>query len=614
MLERAGKVRFETRVRRTARRESRLALFGTVTLGCISILGMRTGLAQSVTWTGAGGDTLPFWDLVANWTPAPPGSNNDALIGADFSPVFRMGTVSIMSLQDQGGLTVSGGSLSVATDSFIDGGYSQSGGTLGGAGALTIAGSASFTGGAIGNSTAGVVTFQNSLQISGGATEAINDGTVNTQGITTWGGNTAANTNAITSFGGTINNTGAWLDQNAFDTSFAESCCATATFNNSATYTKSGNSTTSFAGATLFNNTGNVNVLAGTLSLNGGGASSGTFAIAGGATLQFSGAATGASSPSFNSATVTGPGTLTIANAVLTQTGTTTESGLLNVTGGGLAVNGTWNASNYAQSAGTVGGSGTLTVSGPASFTGGTIGNSTAGVVTFQNSLQITGSAAKSINDGTVNTQGTTAWGGNTAANINAITSFGGTINNTGAWLDQNAFNTSLSESCCATATFNNLGTYTKSGNSTTSFAGATVFNNEGTLAIDAGSIAVGSNFSMLGSAALLFLQVVSQINDPLQVNATATLTGTLDLNFDFKPTTGEVITIFDYAGHNGRFDNIVGMGDATGLTLTPIYNGTDLQVVVGAPTVPLPPSVWLLGSALLGLGVLTRSPRTVRR
>jgi hypothetical protein len=140
------------------------------------------------------------------------------------------------------------------------------------------------------------------------------------------------------------------------------------------------------------------------------------------------------------------------------------------------------------------------------------------------------------------------------------------------------------------------------------------VFNNEGTLAIDAGSIVVGSNFSMLGSAALLFLQVVSQINDPLQVNATATLTGTLDLNFDFKPTTGEVITIFDYAGHNGRFDNIVGMGDATGLTLTPIYNGTDLQVVVGAPTVPLPPSVWLLGSALLGLGVLTRSPRTVRR
>jgi hypothetical protein len=286
---------------------------------------------------------------------------------------------------------------------------------------------------------------------------------------------------------------------------------------------------------------------------------------------------------------------------------------LLNVTGGGLAVNGTWNANTYAQSAGTVGGSGTLTVSGPASFTGGAIGNSTTGVVTFQSSLQITGNATKSINYGTVNTQGTTTWGGNTAANTNAISSFGGKINNTGTWLDQNAFDTSLSEGCCATATFNNSGTYSKSGNSTTSFAGATLFNNQGTLAIDAGSMVVGSDFSMLESASRLFLQVASQINDPLQVNATATLAGNLDLNFDFKPTTGEVITIFDYASHSGKFDSIVGMGDATGLTLTPIYNGTDLQVVVGAPTVPLPPSVWLFASALLGLGLLTGSQRGVR-
>jgi hypothetical protein len=123
----------------------------------------------------------------------------------------------------------------------------------------------------------------------------------------------------------------------------------------------------------------------------------------------------------------------------------------------------------------------------------------------------------------------------------------------------------------------------------------------------------VGSNFSMLGSASRLFLQVASQVNDPLQVNANATLAGTLDLNFDFQPTTDEVITIFDYTSHSGKFAGIVGMGDAAGLTLTPIYNGTDLQVVVGAPTVPLPPSVWLFASALLGLGLLAGSQRGVR-
>ena len=63
----------------------------------------------------------------------------------------------------------------------------------------------------------------------------------------------------------------------------------------------------------------------------------------------------------------------------------------------------------------------------------------------------------------------------------------------------------------------------------------------------------------------------------------------------------------------SAKFDSIVGMGDATGLTLTPIYNATDLQVVVGAPTVPLPASGWLFASALLGLGLITGGKRSVR-
>jgi hypothetical protein len=507
-----------------------------------------------------------------------------------------------------GVLNVSSGALGVNGTWNDSGTYVQSGGTVGGSGTLTVAGPATLTGGAIGNSTSGVVTFQNALQITGSATKSLADGTINTQGTTTWGGNTAVNGNTISSFGITINNSGTWLDQNTFDTSLSEGCCATATFNNTGTYTKSGNSVTSFSGANLFNNTGTTNVQAGTLSLNDG-TSTGTFAISSGATVQFVGG-----NANFNGAIVTGPGTLAIAGGSLAQAGTTAQSGVLNVSSGALGVNGTWNDSGtYVQSGGTVGGSGTLTVAGPATLTGGAIGNSTTGVVTFQNSLQITGSATKSIADGTINTQGTTTWGGNTAANTNAISSFGATINNSGIWLDQNTFNTSLSEGCCATTTFNNMGTYTKSGSSVTSFGGSTQFNNSGTLAIDNGSMVIGGNLSMSGSAAQLYLQITAQTNDNLQVDSAAKLGGSLDLNFDFTPTTGEIITVFDYASHTGAFASIVGTGDAAGVTLTPIYNGTDMEVVVGQAPVPLPPSVWLLGTGLLGLAFVGRQGRRSR-
>ncbi len=573
------------------------------------VLGAHPAFAQSDVWTGGATPTSPFWDVDTNWSlGSPPVSTDNALVGAAFTPILRTGSYSILSLQDQGGLGIEAGGLAVAATSFVDGSFSMSGGLLGGAGALTVAGPATLTGGTIGNSTSGVVTFQNALQITGSGTLSLADATINTQGTTTWGGNTAANTNAISSFGTTINNSGTWLDQNVFDTSLGEECCATTTFNNTGTYTKSGNSVTGFNGATLFNNTGTTNVQAGTLSLNYG-TSTGTFAISSGSTVQFAGG-----SATFNGATVTGPGTLAIAGGGLTQTGTTAQSGALNVSSGGLSVNGTWNDSGtYVQSGGTVSGTGTLTVAGPATLTGGAIGNSTSGVVTFQNALQITGSGTLSLADATINTQGTTTWGGNTAANTNAISSFGTTINNSGTWLDQNTFNTSLSEGCCATTTFNNTGTYTKSGNSVTALSGSIQFNNSGTLAIDNGSMVIGGNLAMSGSAAQLYLQITAQTNDNLQVDSAAKLGGSLDLNFDFTPTTGEIITVFDYASHTGAFASIVGTGDAAGVTLTPIYNGTDMEVVVGQAPVPLPPSVWLLGAGLLGLGFVGRQGRRSR-
>jgi hypothetical protein len=102
-------------------------------------------------------------------------------------------------------------------------------------------------------------------------------------------------------------------------------------------------------------------------------------------------------------------------------------------------------------------------------------------------------------------------------------------------------------------------------------------------------------------SRGLRHLAINGTTNNDFAVLSSATLGGKIALDFDFKPTTGEIITVFDYSSHSGAFSSVVGEGDAAGLLLTPIYNGTDFQVEVGAPAVPLPASFWLLLSGLLG-------------
>ena len=122
---------------------------------------------------------------------------------------------------------------------------------------------------------------------------------------------------------------------------------ATAAVNNHGTFTKSGGAATSTI-STLFNNTGTVNVTAGTLSLTGGGTDSGTYNIASGATVQFNSAYT------LNGTSSTGLGQMQLAS------NTVTVASISNF------------ASGFTQSGGELNGTGTLTVTGASNFSGGT--------------------------------------------------------------------------------------------------------------------------------------------------------------------------------------------------------------------------------------------------
>ena len=145
-------------------------------------------------------------------------------------------------------------------------------------------------------------------------------------------------------------------------------------------------------------------------------------------------------------------------------------------------------------SGGTLGGLGSLSVTGAAMWTGGTITG--AGTTIFDNTLAISGDNSKAIS-GTriIDLNGTTTWGGNTGNFGNGLFFGNGTINNAGTFNDTNAFN-SVMDTLGVTA-FNNTGTYNKQGKATTTIEVG--FNNTGTVNVDAGTLRVTSGLANHG-------------------------------------------------------------------------------------------------------------------
>jgi hypothetical protein len=89
-------------------------------------------------------------------------------------------------------------------------------------------------------------------------------------------------------------------------------------------------------------------------------------------------------------------------------------------------------------------------------------------------------------------------------------------------------------------------------------------------------------------------------VNTNFDVNSTATLDGTIRLNFAFRPTVGQIITVFDYNNHSGTFDSVAGEGLASGFVFTPIYNADNFQVEVAAVPEPHTYALMLVGLMLL--------------
>ncbi len=376
----------------------------------------------------------------------------------------------------------------------------------------------------------------------------------------------------------------------------------------------------------------------------GGGTSTGAFAVAAGAVLDFN---TG--THNLNAASITGEGTTEISGS--------SSYNFVNLNGGTLST-------PLLLSGGNLQGA-DHTLAGPVTWTGSEIRG--AASTTVVGALSITGPTNKELSGGRVLNVGNTTWSGNTAASNNRIVFRSATINNSGAWNDTNAFD-ALVQSYSGTNAFNNAGTYNKQGNATTTID--VVFNNTGTVNVDAGTLQVSAamtnqgtlqvgagatfvgnaqNFTNAGvfagngtiathaggdivnagrigpgnSVGLLTLagdltqQAAGSIDielasaasfDRLVVNGDVTLAGTLHvINAGYTPVLGERFAVLSFEQRlgNSSFDALTPQGFGAGVGFDVVYNANDVTLVVAS--VPEPSTWALLLAGVAALGAYTR-------
>ena len=443
----------------------------------IALAAASSASAAPLTWNSVTAD----WTIGTNWTPVgPPGGTDTAIINA--------------------------GNAQLNSDTTILG-LNQTGGTISGTGQLVLTGASTWTGGT--HTGAGISQFDGALTMSGAGTKTISGGRIMNTASTDWSGNTGANNNTISMTSTSVlNNTGAFTDANTFN-----STVTGGTFNNSGTFNKLSDTTTTVS--SVFNNTGTVNVNAGTMLMQSGGTSTGSFDLAAGAVMELRNGA-----HTLNNVTTSGAGTFQISTDNVGADAT-------------VAVNGGTHTSAFLLSGSTMTGTDT-TFQGPVSWTGGTM--SGAASTTFSNDVTISGANLKVLVGGrTLNLEGTTTWSGNTGNNNNAIRFWNGaTINNNGTFNDSNAFNSFIEHNVGGPHNFNNIGTYNKTGNTVTTVDLGVNFNNTGEVNVNAGTMLMGGGgtssgvFNIADGAKLEFRNGTHTLN-----NVTTSGAGTFQISTD---------------------------------------------------------------------------------
>jgi len=411
------------------------------------------------------------------------------------------------------------------------------------------------------------------------------------------------------------------------------------TINNSGVFKKtSGGATTSIV-ANL-NNTGDVQGNSGILSFNGNATqnSSGTFSATAGNSVGFT--MTGGTTHNITG-TINGAGTFFVnGGTVSVNTGATYAPAATSMAGGTLALNIDGTTATLAIASGGRAGSGTLTVSGLFTWTGGTLDG---GGRTVANGGMTWSTGDRLFRDHTLDNNGPATWiGGNMQGGQ------GGVLNNlaNGVFDVQGAFLWVLNQGGAANS-INNSGTFKKTAGAGTLTLNLSAFNNAQSVVCSAGTLNIGAPYTQTAGSTILdnanfqsnntiniqagilggvgtvignvnnagtarpgaspgiltitgnFTQTasgtldieiggptVSTQYDRLVVSGVANLAGTLRLRLanGYVPPLATTFVIVTYASHVGIFDLYNAECFATG-QFDVIYNPTNLALVIKQPT-----------------------------
>jgi hypothetical protein len=297
-------------------------------------------------------------------------------------------------------LTASGGTVTANAGATLQlGSLVFSSGTITGPGTVNVAGAVNWTGGTM--SGPGVTNLNGTSTLSGGFSSKIDGRALNNAGTAT-----VPASNSFTIAGaGVLNNLAAGtfrLPDSAQLSNFL--ITAGGGFNNAGLVQKTAPSGTATIGVP-FTNTGTVDVQTGTLTLTGGGTSTGAFTLAATTTLNISNTYTLAGG------SVTGAGTVTVpTSSTLVASADSPSVANLALSGGTLTASAGANLRVGALtfSSGTLGGPGAVTVTGSLNWTNGVMTGPGTTTLNGTSALPVQGVFSR-VDGRTVNNAGTAA-------------------------------------------------------------------------------------------------------------------------------------------------------------------------------------------------------------
>ncbi len=403
------------------------------------------------TWTNSlSGD----WDVATNWTPnLAPGVNDTAIIDRSGQP-----TVTLNSTAD--------------CDHVSLGGFNSSP-TLTGTGTLKVRGNLSWLSGAMSGSGHTIVEAGGELNMGNPSLLVLNGRTLENAGTALWTDMGSISMN----FGAVITNrTGASFQIQGGGTFSAPG--GSSRFDNAGTFVKAVAGTLLIPGGVSFNNSGVVEIQAGTFGLAGGGTSSGTFNAPATTVVEWT------------------AGTFTLNPGAQLH-----GDGLYRINAGTVAANANLAIEKLDLISGTLGGTGAVTILSQMNWTGGGMSGSGLTIIPAGATLNAALPVGAGLNARTLENAGTVLWTG--AGNIGFVSAV--ITNRAGALFQAQGaggmtFVSGLNR-------FDNAGTFRKSVHAGTleivDFPRSGSFNNYGAVEIQTGTLLCAASFNNQGAVNL---------------------------------------------------------------------------------------------------------------